>query len=1169
MDPQLNIDTSALDIDGMTNSSGIGGKAAMTGMMTLDQIIKKIKKGEKIPDNIDPKLYQELTQKAQGDAQLQGQIENAISSGLMMIPGVGTAAGLIAKGGAMLGNAVANEDQYGIAKSKFSAVAGDAINPFSTLGNTAAAIKEDGFQFDDLAYAIPGVGALKARKKAVEEKDKAIALTESNRNEESRRKKTSYFSDLYANKGEQLLADGGKVKGPGTSKSDSIKTKLQEGSFVVPAENAEMAMAMGKELLGWGRDDTVDKGGNANVKISDGEVVFQPDEIQTLKQFGIDVEGLAPNSNSGMGISKKGYDHFAKGGKVEESTIDAWLMQSKEHIIGSEGLETKVYTDKKGHKTIGVGLMLEKANGERNNAAIDAIKKTGLNDEQIERLLKGQIELTDKQVNSSYDNYLNDVLVTDLKREFGKDWEKIDDQGKMIMADLMYNQGSTKFRNNKHWDKVKKAVIAGDNKAVVNHLNNDPELKNWRSETGTKTDKKGIETGGRVASYQNILDDKNAYQRKAKARSSEDQESYDLSQKKIGLKQSAAFPLESEEAENSFKPSIEKGVIAPTDSKNYPEFNSFNVEDMLTENKPQLTSNTRQNATQNFANGGKVKGYFNGGSIDNDNTDPIDLPPNRTQAIRKAAEKLGISEVEMTAIVLQESRGDFNSVGTDKATGKKYRGLIQWGEEERSRELPKIAKQLGIEYDGDPTNNSFEEQMAMAADWIILRKFVPGEMNAQQAYSTILAGKPNSTASDSNGTQANNNQDISPGGKYYKAAEYWVENGVAPKGYEAINEPSVQTKTQANASLNNKVDGPQKPTVPNEEDILLRKAQSENYLKNSPEAINRWKEQLPDDELFSNNQNKNAFSESTKVKDSVPPYGYGDSDLNKVEEATPEPIDKSNWFYDNEFPDITAFEEKPDQNTTDRLWNNTPNAVDRHFDQIKVEGELQTRKGPLDFSGYNDPAKEGQPKDGSVIPDWLNAGNVLSAGQIAYGAAGLSQMGDRPEDTIGEGLGNWIEELRNEEADGFTTEEWTGYTNEIENIRRNDLSSISALVGGDAGLAMASIIESGNRANKAITDLGVADAGIRREEEARIRGQRGNAEMFYEGRRERIKNNEIQEFDQNQAAFAEILNAGIGNMVGNNDPLYQKYRQGQGQGQGLRDGGTVKREYARGTALVN
>lgn len=108
---------------------------------------------------------------------------------------------------------------------------------------------------------------------------------------------------------------GGKIKGRGTGKSDSIKGNLPAGTFVVPAENADIALDMGKEFLGWTENEetTLNKKGE-KVAVSNGEVIFTPEEVAILQEAGIDLNALAPEAENVPGMN--GVEELACGGKT-------------------------------------------------------------------------------------------------------------------------------------------------------------------------------------------------------------------------------------------------------------------------------------------------------------------------------------------------------------------------------------------------------------------------------------------------------------------------------------------------------------------------------------------------------------------------------------------------------------------------------------------------------------------------------------------------------------------------------------------------------------------------------------------------------------------------------------------------------------------------------------
>ena len=94
---------------------------------------------------------------------------------------------------------------------------------------------------------------------------------------------------------------GGKIVGKGGPKSDSIDMKAEDGSFIVPAENKEIALQLGKDYLGWKGDEMAKRNyaTGGEIKVSDGEVMFTPEETSILKYHGVDLNKLAPNAKPG------------------------------------------------------------------------------------------------------------------------------------------------------------------------------------------------------------------------------------------------------------------------------------------------------------------------------------------------------------------------------------------------------------------------------------------------------------------------------------------------------------------------------------------------------------------------------------------------------------------------------------------------------------------------------------------------------------------------------------------------------------------------------------------------------------------------------------------------------------------------------------------------------
>lgn len=110
----------------------------------------------------------------------------------------------------------------------------------------------------------------------------------------------------------QSLAKGGKIEGVGTGKSDSISATLPEGAFIVPIEHSESAENLGRSLLGWNDDEVLKRkhlkeGGTVDAKVSNGEVMFTPEEVSVLRYHGVDLNQLAPKAENKIEMKKGGF----------------------------------------------------------------------------------------------------------------------------------------------------------------------------------------------------------------------------------------------------------------------------------------------------------------------------------------------------------------------------------------------------------------------------------------------------------------------------------------------------------------------------------------------------------------------------------------------------------------------------------------------------------------------------------------------------------------------------------------------------------------------------------------------------------------------------------------------------------------------------------------------
>ena len=122
-------------------------------------------------------------------------------------------------------------------------------------------------------------------------------------------------------------ADGGKIVGPGTGKSDSITANMEDQGFIVPAVNAKKAEELREKYLGDSKKKiaSLNKGG-VPVKVSNGEHYFTKDEKELLLAKGVDLDALAPNAD----VSAEGKQD---GGTLYGVYKDGKYYPTKEEII--------------------------------------------------------------------------------------------------------------------------------------------------------------------------------------------------------------------------------------------------------------------------------------------------------------------------------------------------------------------------------------------------------------------------------------------------------------------------------------------------------------------------------------------------------------------------------------------------------------------------------------------------------------------------------------------------------------------------------------------------------------------------------------------------------------------------------------------------------------------
>jgi hypothetical protein len=149
----------------------------------------------------------------------------------------------------------------------------------------------------------------------------------------------------------------------------------------------------------------------------------------------------------------------------------------------------------------------------------------------------------------------------------------------------------------------------------------------------------------------------------------------------------------------------------------------------------------------------KASGGVGGSGIGGGSVVPITAKNSQGEALGRAAAMLGVSPVDLAAIIGYESKGTF-STGVWGGKGGNYQGLIQFGSAERSK-----YKVSG--------NQSFEEQLINSVVPFLRDRFAGVGRKTQGAtlldlYKTINGGNPtvSENTSDGNGTIATHVQRI-------------------------------------------------------------------------------------------------------------------------------------------------------------------------------------------------------------------------------------------------------------------------------------------------------------------------------------------------------------------------------------------------------------------------
>lgn len=232
--------------------------------------------------------------------------------------------------------------------------------------------------------------------KSIDDEKRAKILAEMDAR--TRKQNYDFQNNLAAQRQTQVNSykHGGIVKGPGTSKSDSIEAKVKEGSFVVPAEKVAMAKKLTPPSVKK-KEANINQKGGTEVKLSNGEMLLDPKTKNNLvKKYGEEVlEVLAPDAEENSEMEKA---HMAKGGDIDPKVEKAKLEAAKKAREAEKAaIEAKTAKDKQYYAVKNAAKKaLEKQLQDKQNAEAEVKKH------QAEyKALQKAYELHDKQTSES------------------------------------------------------------------------------------------------------------------------------------------------------------------------------------------------------------------------------------------------------------------------------------------------------------------------------------------------------------------------------------------------------------------------------------------------------------------------------------------------------------------------------------------------------------------------------------------------------------------------------------------------------------------------------------------------------------------------------------------------------------------------------------------------
>lgn len=246
---------------------------------------------------------------------------------------------------------------------------------------------------------------------------------------------------------QQGLAKGGVVKGKGGPKDDSIKAKVAPKSFIVPAENAHVAKEVKKMIAPSKKKDDVanlNQGGGVEVKLSNGEFMFTPEEREEIiQELGEEfLEALAPNAeDEDEGMREGGLTPYKAKKMLKDGKANGVDLTDKQRAY--MGLVASGYKCGGMVKGYAKGGEVPKTKGQKSTYRNMAVTYDGKNWVTDDGNIKYSADVLDDVLKKQYDKEAKDEAnyQAQKKNALKRHYDKIkDDPSRKVEADKLYNQ---------------------------------------------------------------------------------------------------------------------------------------------------------------------------------------------------------------------------------------------------------------------------------------------------------------------------------------------------------------------------------------------------------------------------------------------------------------------------------------------------------------------------------------------------------------------------------------------------------------------------------------------------------------------------------------------------------------------------------------------------------